>query len=213
MVGGTTELVSLAKGFVWPEVNQWINMNDSDAMFGAAVICTLLFLLAAAVITDLKNHRIPNILLAPALSLALLLHTMHGGADGLITAAEGFALGLAMFLPIYFVGGMAAGDVKLLSVVGCFLGPLGTLVAGLATLMVGAIFGIIVIAWRRLRPVREIHATQMLSRPASEAHTIAGLPILRSQERYTYIAYAPAIAAGTLAAMWYIGYLPEQLLG
>ncbi len=170
------------------------NVSFSDVFFSAAVFCALAMLLVAAVVSDLRSHRIPNIILAPALSLALLLQTMHGGVDGLIMAIGGLALGLVMFLPIYFIGGMAAGDIKLLGVVGCFLGPWGAVLAGLATVMIGAIFGIIAIAWRFVGPVLELH-------PA------------RSQERLSSMPYAPAIAAGTLTALWYIGFLPQQVPG
>ncbi len=170
------------------------NVSFSDVFFSAAVFCALAMLLVAAVVSDLRSHRIPNIILAPALSLALLLHTMHGGVDGLIMAIGGLALGLVMFLPIYIIGGMAAGDIKLLGVVGCFLGPWGAVLAGLATVMIGAIFGIIAIAWRFVGPVLELH-------PA------------RSQERLSSMPYAPAIAAGTLTALWYIGFLPQQVPG
>ena len=188
-------------------------MTDSDATFTAAIIATLLVLLAAAVVTDLKSHRVPNILLAPALSIALLVQTLHGGADGLVMAVAGLALGLVMFLPLYLVGGMAAGDVKLLGVVGCFLGPLGAVIAGMATMMVGGVFGIVAIAWRHIRPKFELHVAQMPGTSAGGTHTSADMSLSRSQDQFTYIAYAPAIAAGTVAALWYIGFLPERLLG
>ena len=146
-------------------------------------------------VTDLRSHRIPNIILAPALSLALLIHTMSGGADSLMLATGGLVTGLAMLLPLYLIGGLAGGDVKLLAVVGCFVGPWGAVVAGLATMMVGAVFGIVVIAWRRIRPV-------------------LGVPDMQLPESgITTIAYAPAIAAGTFFALWYIGYSPARFLG
>ena len=188
-------------------------MTDTDTVFTAAIIAALLVLLAAAVVTDLKSHRIPNILLAPALSLALLFNTMHAGPDGLIVAVGGLTVGLAMLMPLYLVGGMGAGDVKLLGVVGCFLGPWGAVVAGMGTMMIGAICGIVVIAWRHIRLVPAIHAAQMPSPSASESHISADLPLLKSQEPVTPIAYAPAIAAGTVTALWYIDFLPERLLG
>jgi len=188
-------------------------MTDTDAMFTAAIIATLLVLLAAAVVTDLKSHRIPNILLAPALSIALLIQAIHGGADGLVMAVGGLTVGLAMLMPLYLVGGMGAGDVKLLGVVGCFLGPWGALIAGMATMMVGGVFGIFAIAWRRFRPEFNIHATQMPNAPDVGTHGRAGLTLSGSQQRFTHIAYAPAITAGTIAALWYIGFLPERFLG
>ena len=191
-------------------------MTDTDTIFATAIIATLLVLLAVAVITDLKSHRIPNILLAPALSLALLFHTMHGGPGGLMMAIGGLALGLAMLMPLYLVGGMGAGDVKLLGVVGCFLGPWGAVIAGMGTMMIGGIFGIVIIAWRHIRPAIhtiQIHAIQMLSPLAGESHTGADLTLLKPQEPVTTMAYAPAIAVGTVTALWYIDFLPERLLG
>ncbi len=62
-------------------------MTSGDESFRTATALVLFILLAAAVATDLKNNRIPNLLLLPALSLALMLHAMNGSIDGLITAA------------------------------------------------------------------------------------------------------------------------------
>jgi prepilin peptidase CpaA len=173
----------------------------------------LFVLLAAAVATDLRNHRVPNLLLLPALSLALMLHTMSGGIDGLITVAGGLTVGLAMLLPIYAMGGMGAGDVKLLGVVGSFLGPWGALVAGMATMMAGAVFGISVIVWQRVRPVLESRAATFLSSPDTGVRTTTDCRSLGQQNRVTYIPYAPAIAVGTMAALWYMDYLPGRFLG
>ena len=167
-------------------------ISDSD-IIGTTTIGALFVLLACAVATDLSYRRIPNLLLAPALSIALLLHTMTNGVDGLLVAAGGLALGLAMLSPLYVVGGMAAGDVKLLGVVGSILGPWGAIVAGLATMIVGGIFGLTVIVWQRLSPT----------------HRTVGPSALGYQPKVTHIPYAPAIAAGTLAACLYLGILPD----
>ncbi len=190
-----------------------IDMIDSSEPFSNAVVLVLFVLLAAAVTTDLKSHRIPNLLLLPALSLALMLHMKSGGVDGLITATGGLTLGLAMLLPLYAIGGMGAGDVKLLGVVGSFLGPWGAVVAGLATMMAGAVFGIIVIAWRCVRPILELHAGQFLSPADSRASTSSVLPGSGRRNSELNIPYAPAIVVGTVASLWYIGYLPAQFPG
>jgi prepilin peptidase CpaA len=188
-------------------------MIDGDESFSTAVVFLLFVLLAAAVAIDVKNHRIPNFLLLPALSLAVMLHIVSGGIDGLITAAGGLTLGFAMLLPLYAIGGMGAGDVKLLGVVGSFLGPWGAVVAGLATMMAGAVFGITVIVWRCVWPVLELHAVQFLSPPDTAAHAASVSHASGRRNRITDIPYAPAIAAGTVIALWYIGYLPEHFLG
>ena len=121
--------------------------------------------------------------------------------------------GLARLRALYRVGGMGSGSVTLLGVVGCFRGPWGAVIAVMGTMMTGAMFGIVVIAWRHIRLVPAIHAAQMPSPSAGESHTGADLSLLKPQEPVTYIAYAPAIAAGTVTALWYIDFLPERMLG
>jgi prepilin peptidase CpaA len=188
-------------------------MTFENEIFSTASTLVLLVLLASAIGTDLKSHRIPNFLLVSALNLALILHAMSGGIDGLITATGGLVVGLAMFLPLYAIGGMGAGDVKLLAVVGCFLGPWGAVLAGLASMMVGAVFGISIIVWQRVWPILEFHVAQFLISPQAKARTTSVSHSLRHRNPITAIPYAPAIAAGTVATLWYIDYLPEQFLG
>lgn len=185
---------------------------DKDVV-GTTTVLALFILLAAATATDCKNHRIPNLLLIPALILALILHTMNDGIYGLIASAGGFTLGLAMLLPLYVIGGMGAGDVKLLGVVGSFLGPWGAVVAGMATMMAGAAFGIIVVVWQRVWPALEFRVSQLVSRPDTGVRTTTILHSLGNRNQVTHIAFAPAIAGGTVAALWYLDYLPHQFLG
>jgi len=188
-------------------------MNYADDIFRTAVVFVLIALLTAAVATDLKSHRIPNLLLWPALSLSVMLHMTSGGLDGLTVAIGGLALGFAMLLPLYLVGGMGAGDVKLLGIVGSFLGPWGAVVAGAGTMIAGAVFGIIVIVWRCLWPkieLREVHALGPLS---GQTGSVLRLQSANDRQPVAYIPYAPAIAAGTLAALWYIDFLPRNFLG
>ena len=101
-------------------------LNIIDFLPTYFLIATVL----VAAVTDVFTHRIPNNLLAPALVLALLTGIATGGVMGLMSSLAGLVVGFAMLLPIYSMGAMAAGDVKLLAVAGAFLGPEGALVAG-----------------------------------------------------------------------------------
>ena len=177
-------------------------------------LLVLLILLSAAVVIDLRSRRIPNMLLLPALILAPVLATLVGGLEALLASAAGLLLGMAMLMPLYLVGGLGAGDVKLLGVVGSFLGPWGAIVAGLATMMAGAVIGLIVIMWQRLRPGIAMPAMQppeiLLARGIGQESDSNTTSINRQDGAIT-IPYAPAISLGTVAALWYIGDLP--LLG
>ena len=72
----------------------------------------LLAVLLLASAFDIARRRIPNRLLAAGLLAALALHLASGAPSSLLsTYLAGFAVGLLMFLPLYLMGGMAAGDV------------------------------------------------------------------------------------------------------
>ncbi len=99
----------------------------------------LAMLLTIAVVTDLRERRIPNKLTVPALIVGLVLGgLLEGGFPG--TALTGAAAALLATLPICAMGALGAGDAKLLTAVGAFVGP-----GGLLSVMVyGAIAGGIV---------------------------------------------------------------------
>ena len=156
-----------------------------------------------AVVTDVTTHRIPNNLLAPALVLALLTGTATGGVTGLMLSLAGLAVGFAMLLPIYSLGAMGAGDVKLLAVAGAFLGPEGALVAGLITFVAGAVIGLAWLAWRIVQPVAAFWLARVM-----QAHH-AGLPqllMVHPAPKTGSFAYAPAIATGVGFAIWQQGW-------
>lgn len=79
--------------------------------------------LSIAAYTDWNEQRIYNKLLGPAFLSALMLHTYSGGITGLKLSLYGTFLGFILLLLPYFLGGMGAGDVKLLAVIGAFGGP------------------------------------------------------------------------------------------
>lgn len=178
-------------------------LNMIDFLAAYILVATVLI----ALITDVVTHRIPNNLLGPALALALVIATTTGGANGLMVSLAGLAVGFAVLLPIYALGAMGAGDVKLLAVAGAFLGPEGALVAGLGTFMAGAVLGLAWLAWLVARPVVNYWIAKLM-----QAHH-AGLPQMitlyqhpaTKPTAFTF-AYAPAIAAGVGFAIWQQGW-------
>ena len=71
---------------------------------------------------DVKSRRVPNLLTGPSMLFGLLLHLSLGGwRDMGVAAVAGLICGL-VFLVFYLAGGMGAGDVKLITAVGCLCG-------------------------------------------------------------------------------------------
>jgi prepilin peptidase CpaA len=106
---------------------------------------TLVLLLVAAAVFDVRSHRIPNklVLTGVLVGLAcswLLPHPSHQDA---LFPLEGLLVGFVIFLPLYLLRAMGAGDVKLMAMVGAFVGPGDAFLAALATMIVGGGFALI----------------------------------------------------------------------
>ncbi len=109
----------------------------------------LLLMVVTAAITDLAIRKIPNKLLLAAVCALLGLHLIHPAPTSVLSTLGGAAIGFALFLPLYVVRGMAAGDVKLMATVGLFLGPAQTLHACILTWCVGGVMALVIILFTR----------------------------------------------------------------
>ena len=108
-------------------------------------IVLLLGLVGWAVVSDLRHHRIPNLIVLLGLALGLVNQAYAGGIDGLGNGVLGVLIGFAVFLPLYALGGMAAGDVKLMAMVGGFLPPGDALWAAFYSLFAGSLCGLLIV--------------------------------------------------------------------
>lgn len=84
---------------------------------------TLIVLAAITIYTDGRYRKIHNKVLLPCILIAFITHSITEGWVGLEQSLFGSILGgIALMLP-YLLGGVGAGDVKLLIVFGALLGP------------------------------------------------------------------------------------------
>lgn len=173
-------------------------MNEATTETGflaAAVLCSGL-----AAIFDVRSRRIPNLLTGPTLLLALLAHIIFGGWSGLGSALLAGGIGFAATLVFFLMGGMGAGDVKLMAAAGSLLGLSSLAPAMLATALFGALSGIALALYRgRLREVA-VNAVELVGH-----HRTAGLVPhpeinVRSQTGMR-IPFAVPIALGCLTAL------------
>ena len=95
-------------------------------------------LIVAAVI-DGKILKVPNRLTFPFILSGLAYWTLASGFSGLVFSFVGGIVGMMLLLFLRNVGGMGAGDVKLLAGVGTWLGTYNTLWVFAATAIVGGI--------------------------------------------------------------------------
>jgi len=91
-------------------------------IFEALFLLTVVLFTAAALVSDLRTRRIPNWLTAPALGMAIAMHTASGGISGLGFSLLGFAVGFGVLLCLWLIGGGGGGDVKMMGALGAWLG-------------------------------------------------------------------------------------------
>jgi prepilin peptidase CpaA len=106
---------------------------------GAADVAILL-VGAAACVTDFRSRRIPNVLTFGASAAAVVFWCLSHGWSGLASSLGGWALGCALFLPWFLLGGMGAGDVKLLAALGAWAGPTEAVWIAVYAAIAGGIF-------------------------------------------------------------------------
>lgn len=102
-------------------------------------------LLVSASVIDHIHHKIPNILNALGFLIGLVLLALGlMPSDGWLDSALGMLIGFTAFIGLYIFKKIGAGDVKLMSVVGFYLGWQDTLWAVILSFTVG---GVLAIVW------------------------------------------------------------------
>lgn len=117
--------------------------------------------LLMAVEWDVRERRIPNLLVVLLAGAGVFMQALgpangqggvfaaYPGALGAGAALLGGLTGLALFLPLYLLRAMGAGDVKLLAALGTFTGPLECVGLALAVLLAGGLLAVARVLLRR----------------------------------------------------------------
>lgn len=101
-----------------------------------------LLVAAGATVTDIRTARIPNVLTFSGALLGLAAHALWVGGSGTATSALGVVAGLAVFFPVFALGGLGGGDVKLMAALGAWLGWRDVLVAALYAAVAGGVLAL-----------------------------------------------------------------------
>jgi prepilin peptidase CpaA len=170
-------------------------------------LLTILLLFAA--IADYRSHRIPNQLVLLGMAFALIDQCVRWPVlEGPLFVIGGILVGFSLFFPMYLLRAMGAGDVKLLAMVGAFLGPADTFRVALATMIVGGVMaiafavvkGTMGLMTRNLRSLFQVGLLDVLGGRAPNLQINHELSAGR-------MPYGVAISVGTM------GYLVARQLG
>lgn len=172
-----------------------------------ALLCG--FLIAAAVI-DIRTYRIPNWLTFSGIAVALgySLSFPSPGGYGIGSASLGMLIAFVLILPFYMLRVMGAGDVKLMAMVGAFVGSSTALAVVVSSFIVGGIAAILFALSRRatLRMLRNIKDATQLNMMAVAAGMKPDMTVATGQS-IGKLPFGASIGIGT------IGYLVVRQLG
>jgi prepilin peptidase CpaA len=152
---------------------------------------------------DWFSWRIPNRMLAASAAAALMLALFAPGAIGLAASLQGALTGFLIFLPLYMLGGMAAGDVKLLATLGLFAGPMLTVDIAVYSFFAGGVWAVLFLLAQtdtgmllglKLKSLAGERIAHYFTQPAPP-------PNLKIAQSKGVIPYGVVIACGTLAAL------------
>ena len=173
-----------------------IDSQTDPTMLSEAVnpitISLLGVFLAIAVTVDVRTRRVPNELCAYLAIFGVVAQSVFLGTEGTLNAFVGLFVGLACLLPFYALGGMGAGDVKLMAATGALLGPFGIVVATFATWIGGGVLGLGSLAYRWI-------VTRRIS--LGTAPEVEVGEEVEGRLRDYRFPYTPAIATGVFASI------------
>jgi len=156
---------------------------------------------AIACICDLRTRRIPQVLTFGGAAAGLLFHLITGGWTAGGASLAGCAVGLVIFLIPFSLGGLGAGDVKLLGALGAWFGPSGALWVGVYTGIAGLVFALTFALVTGYLRTAVTNVAVLLAH--WHANGVRPLPDLTLEHgRGPRLAYAVPILAGTMVAIW-----------
>ncbi len=163
------------------------------------IILSILLMLACW--QDYHNFRIKNKLVITGALLGIALNTSLSAEMGFLDSLTGLSLGLLLLLPLYLLRIMGAGDVKLLAMVGAFVGQDDIFWVFLYTLIAGGLLALIFSLWqgalRRMLDNITLTCLLALSTPKSEWFKGNSSFSVDASQSAGKLPYALAITVGT----------------
>lgn len=136
-----------------------IVIKEISGISGISILSDILLILVVSIClyTDLKERKIYNAVLLPALLIGVTLNVINMGFNGMVFSLIGFGLGLGLLIIPFFLGGIGGGDVKLLAVIGAIKGWYFLIYTALGMGIAGGIIAIFILLFRKrlFRMVKE----------------------------------------------------------
>ncbi|MDD4649703.1 MAG: A24 family peptidase [Desulfoplanes sp.] len=155
----------------------------------------LLTAVFAAALCDVIQQKIPNSLNLGLVVCSIGYHTLHAGIPGFIFSLSGMAVGIVVLFIPFAMGGMGAGDVKLMGAVGAALGPRGAFISFMYIALLGGVWALYLLITKDRKALGRL-VTDL--KAVFLTRSIAFMPTPIQRKNAPRICYGVAIALGTM---------------
>jgi prepilin peptidase CpaA len=156
----------------------------------------------AACWCDLRTRHIPNIVTFGGAAAGLVYAAAAHGPAGLLVSGGGWLTGVAVFLPFFLLGGMGAGDIKLVACFGAWLGPMAVLMVALYAALAGGVMAVLLALATGYLGEAWLNVTGLLAHFRTAG--LKPMPELTSERaKGPRLPYALPITIGAVAAIWF----------
>ena len=164
--------------------------------------------LVVAAVIDGWKLKVPNLITFPMILSGWLYSGVVAGWEGLGYSLLGTVIGLALLMPAYAIGGMGAGDVKLLAGVGAWVWGSHTFYAFCVSAVIGGVIALGMVlyrrAWRKHRLQFETILTEILT--IRDPNQLSAMAADRKSSMLL-LPYGIPIALGTIGYFVWTGML------
>lgn len=110
---------------------------------GCIIFIFLMIVVSVAVVMDLLFDKIYNEWILISIMTGLSCSVWKGGGEGLLMSLLTMTIPLIVLYPLFMIGGLGAGDIKLLAAVGCFLTVRGIVITIGLSFLTGAVISLL----------------------------------------------------------------------
>lgn len=132
--------------------------------------------LVAGLVDDVRSRKVHNALVLALLTLVVLATLYFRGFDGSLPGVGAFLLALVITLPLFAIGMLGGGDVKLFAVFALALDPTSMFWTLVYSLFWGAMFGVTRATLSRQLPVLVRNTTRLGMRQKLQPQELHKIP-------------------------------------
>lgn len=112
------------------------------------ILIFLLLVLFIAVVLDFRKGKIPNILILFGVFAGIFRFIYNQDIEAVLTHIPGILFPFILLFPLYKIGTLGAGDIKLFSLLGFYFSFMETIFCIFSAFFIGAAISLFVLLWR-----------------------------------------------------------------